>query len=220
LTARAGGDENPAHATEEADMAWKLDGTYFENCSCEMPCPCTVSFDAGADYDRCQVLLAFNVESGEVDGVDVGGLTAAVVADTPKVMTEGSWRLGLIVDEAASDEQAEKLGAVFSGQLGGPMAALAPLIGEMLGSERMPIEYENDGLHHRVRAGDGIDIEVKDVVPFGVESGEPARLEGVFHPAASTLTIAKSQRGKISAFGLDFDNSGRSAFSAPFSWAG
>jgi hypothetical protein len=220
LTTRAGGDENLAHSIEEADMAWKLNGTYFENCSCEMPCPCTVSFDAGADYDRCQVLLAFNVESGEVDGVDVGGLTAAVIADTPKVMTEGSWRLGLIVDEAASDEQAEKLGAVFSGELGGPMAALAPLIGDMLGSERMAIEYENDGLHHRVRAGDGIDIEVKDVVPFGVESGEPARLEGVFHPAGSTLTIAKSQRGKISAFGLDFDNSGRSAFSAPFSWAG
>jgi hypothetical protein len=201
-------------------MAWKLEGTYFENCSCEMPCPCTVSFDAGADYDRCQVLLAFDVESGEVDGVDVGGLTAAIVADTPKVMTEGNWRLGLIVDDGASDEQAEKLGAVFSGQMGGPMAALAPLIGEMLGSERMRIDYENDGLQHRVRVGDGIDVEVKDVVPFGVEDGTPAQLTNVFHPAASTLTIAKSQRGKISAFGLEIDNTGRSAFSAPFSWAG
>jgi hypothetical protein len=201
-------------------MAWKLDGTYFENCSCEMPCPCTVTFDAGADYDRCQVLLAFNIRDGEIDGVDVGGLTAAVVADTPKVMTEGNWRLGLIVDEAASDEQAEKLGAVFSGQMGGPMAALAPLIGEMLGSERMSIEYEDDGLRHRVRAGEGIDIEVKDVVPFGVEDGQPAQLTNVFHPAGSTLTIAKSARGKISAFGLEFDNSGRSAFSAPFAWSG
>jgi hypothetical protein len=201
-------------------MAWKLEGTYFENCSCEMPCPCTVTFDAGADYDRCQVLLAFNIRDGEVDGVDVGGLTAAVVADTPKVMTEGNWSLGLIVDEAASDEQAEKLGAVFSGQMGGPMAALAPLIGEVLGSERMNIEYEDDGLHHRVRAGDGIDIEVKDVVPFGVEDGQPAQLTNVFHPAGSTLTIAKSARGKISAFGLDFDNTGRSAFSAPFAWSG
>jgi hypothetical protein len=201
-------------------MAWKLEGTYFENCSCEMPCPCTVSFDAGADYDRCQVLLAFDVQSGEVDGVDVGGRTAAIVADTPKVMTEGNWRLGLIVDDGASDEQAEKLGAVFSGQMGGPMAALAPLIGEMLGSERMRIEYEDDGLRHRVRVGDGIDVEVNDVVPFGVEDGTPAQLTNVFHPAASTLTIAKSARGKISAFGLDFDNSGKSAFSAPFSWAG
>jgi len=201
-------------------MAWKIDGTYFENCSCDMPCPCTVTFDAGADYDRCQVLLAFNIESGEIDGVEVGGLTAAVIADTPKVMTEGNWKLGLVIDDAASDEQAEKLGAVFSGQMGGPMAALGPLIGEVVGSDRMRIEYEDDGLRHRVRVGDGIDVEVEDVVPFGVESGEPAQLTGVFHPANSTLTIAKSHRGKISAFGMDFDNTGRSGFSAPFAWSG
>ena len=201
-------------------MAWKLEGTYFENCSCEVPCPCTASMTLGADYDRCQVLLAFNVESGEIDGVDVAGLSAAVVADTPKVMTEGNWRLGLVVDDAASDEQAEKLGAVFSGQMGGPMAALGPLIGEIVGSDRMPIEYENDGLRHRVRVGEGIDVEVEDVVPFGVESGQPAQLANVFHPANSTLTISKSERGRISAFGLEFDNTGKSGFSAPFSWAG
>src|SRR2546423_2097843 len=105
-------------------------------------------------------------------------------------MTEGNWKLGLVVDDGASDEQAEKLGAVFSGQMGGPMAALAPLIGEMLGSERMRIEYENDGLRHRVRVGEDTEVEVQDVVPFGVESGEPAQLTGIFHPAASTLTIA------------------------------
>ena len=201
-------------------MAWKLEGTYFENCSCEAPCPCTVSLSLGADYDRCEVLLAFDVESGEVDGVDVGGVAVAVVADTPKVMTEGNWKLGLIVDDAASDEQAEKLTAVFSGEAGGPMAGLVPLIGEMLGVERQKVEYANDGLRHRVRAGDGIDVEVEDVVPFGSETGKPAQLTNVFHPAATTLTVARSERGKIRAFGLDFDNSGRSAFSAPFAWAG
>jgi hypothetical protein len=201
-------------------MAWKLDGTYFENCSCDVPCPCTVSFSLGADYDRCEVLLAFNIESGEVDGVDVSGLTAAVVADTPKVMTDGNWKMGLIIDDAASDEQAEKLGAVFSGQLGGPMAALAPLIGEMLGSERAPIEYANEGLRHRIKIGNDTAIEMEDIVPFGVETGQPAQLTNVFHPAGSTLTIGRAERGLIKAFGLDFDNSGKSAFSAPFSWAG
>jgi hypothetical protein len=179
-----------------------------------------VSFSIGADYDRCEVLLAFHVESGEVDGVDVAGCTVAVVADAPKVMTDGNWKMGLIIDDAASDEQAEKLGAVFSGQMGGPMAGLAPLIGEILGSERMPIEYADDGLQHRIRAGDGIDIEIEDVVPFGIESGQPAQLTNVFHPAGSTLTIAKASRGQIKAFGLDFDNGGKSAFSAPFAWAG
>jgi hypothetical protein len=201
-------------------MAWKLEGTYFENCNCDVPCPCTVSFDIGADYDRCEVLLAFNVESGEVDGVDVSGRTVALVADAPKVMTDGNWKMGMILDDETSDEQAEKLGAVFSGQMGGPMASLAPLIGELLGSERAPIEYADDGLDHRIRIGDGVNIEVKDVVPFGVEDGQPAQLDHVFHPAGSTLTIARAERSKIEAFGLAFQNEGRSAFSAPFAWAG
>src|SRR3954454_3298319 len=121
-------------------MAWKIDGTYFETCSCELVCPCTASFDLGATYDRCRVTLVFNVAEGDVDGTDVGGLTVAAVADTPKVMTDGNWRMGVFIDEAASPEQAEALGGVFSGALGGPMEALGPLIGENLGVERAPIE--------------------------------------------------------------------------------
>src|SRR5918998_3970506 len=135
-------------------MAWKLEGTYFETCSCEVVCPCTASLALGADYDRCKVTLVFNVASGDVEGTDVSGLTVAAVADTPKVMTEGNWRLGVIIDAAPSDEQAQKLGGVFSGELGGPMEALGPLVGENLGLERMPIEVQEDGLKHSVRIGD------------------------------------------------------------------
>ena len=200
-------------------MSWRLEGTYFENCSCNVPCPCTISLDMGADYDRCQVLLVFHVASGEVEGVDVSGLSVAAVADTPKVMTEGNWRLGVVIDAAASDEQAEKLGAVFGGQLGGPMEMLGPLIGEQLGLERAPIEFTEDGGRHRVRIGDGIEVEVEDVVPFGVETGQPAKVTGVFHPANSELTVGRATSSRINAFGLDMNNEGRSGFSAPFSWS-
>jgi hypothetical protein len=198
-------------------MAWKLDGTYFETCSCDVVCPCTTSFELGADYDYCRVVLVFHVGDGDVEGTDVSGLTVAAVADTPKVMTEGNWRLGVFIDAAASDEQAEKLGGVFSGQLGGPMAALAPLIGEQLGVERAPIEVREEGLRHAVRIGDAVDFEIEDIVPFGVETGEPARLSGVFHPAGSELTIARATRSTISAFGIEYD--GASAFSHAFHWA-
>ena len=165
-------------------MSWKLEGSYFETCSC----------------------------------TDVSGLTVAAVADTPKVMTDGNWRLGVVIDAAASDEQAEKLGAVFSGQLGGPMAALGPLVGESLGVERAPIEVREDGLMHAVKIGDAVDFEIEDVVPFGVESGQPARLTGIFHPAGSELTIAHATRSKIDAFGVRYE--GNSGFSrSNFSWA-
>jgi hypothetical protein len=199
-------------------MAWKLSGTYFETCSCEVVCPCTVSLALGADYDRCRVVLVFNIVKGEVDGADVGGLKVAAIADTPKVMSEGNWRLGVFVDAAASDEQAEKLMAVFGGQLGGPMEALGPLVSENLGVERATIEVREDGLRHSVKIGDGIDFEIEDVVSFGVETGEPARVTGIFHPAGSELTIAKATRSRINAFGIEYE--GKSAFStSKFAWA-
>jgi hypothetical protein len=199
-------------------MAWKLEGTYFETCSCEVVCPCTASLALGADYDRCRVTLVFNITDGEVDGTDVSDLAVAAIADTPKVMSDGNWRLGVFIDQAASDEQAEKLGAVFGGQLGGPMEALGPLVSENLGVERAPIEIHEEGLRHSVQIGDAIDFEIEDVVPFGVESGEPARLTGIFHPAGSELTISKATRSRISAFGIEYE--GKSGFSAsPFSWA-
>jgi hypothetical protein len=199
-------------------MAWSLQGTYFETCSCEVVCPCTASLSLGADYDRCRVTLVFNVVDGNVDGVDVSGLKVAAVADTPKVMSEGNWRLGVFIDAAASDDQAAKLGAVFGGQLGGPMEALGPLVGENLGVERAAIEVSEEGLRHSVKIGDSIDFEIEDVVSFGVESGEPARLVGIFHPAGSELTISKATRSRISAFGIEYE--GKSGFSSSqFSWA-
>jgi hypothetical protein len=199
-------------------VAWKLEGTYFETCSCEVICPCTASMTLGATYDRCRVTLVFHVTDGDVEGTDVSGLTVAALADTPKVMTEGNWRLGVFIDGAASDEQAEKLGGVFSGQLGGPMEALGPLIGENLGVERADIEVREEGLRHSVRIGSSVDFEIEDVVPFGSESGEPARLAGIFHPAGSELTISKATRSSIDAFGISYE--GKSGFSnSRFSWA-
>lgn len=198
-------------------MSWHLKGSYFETCSCELMCPCNLSFDHGATYDYCRATLVFHVRDGEIEGTDVRGRKLAVILDSPKVMTEGNWRVGMFVDEDATDEQVEKLTAVFGGQKGGPMEGLAPLIGEMLGVERARIEIVEEGLRHSVRIGDAIDFEVEDIVPFGVETGEPVRLTGVFHPAGSELTAAEATRSEISAFGIEYD--GKTGLSSPFSWA-
>jgi hypothetical protein len=164
------------------------------------------------------VTLLFDIREVEIDGTDVSGLPVVMIADTPKVMTEGNWRLGLFVDEQATDEQAEKLGQVFGGQLGGPMAGLTPLVGEMLGLERAPIEVHHDGLRHSVRVGDAIDFEIEDIVPFGAENGEPVRFNGMFHPVGSDLTMAEAKRSQINAFGIEFE--GKTGLSkSEFSWA-
>ena len=201
-------------------MAWALQGTYFENCPCDMVCPCTTSgLTKPADAERCRVVLVFHIDSGEVEEVDVSGLTVAVLADTPQLMADGNWRVGMFMDEDASEEQADKLGAVFSGQLGGPMEALSGLIGENLGMEVAPIEYEDDGRRHRVRIGEFAEIEIEDFVPPQFPEGEVSRLTGMFHPANSTLTIAQATTSRVNAFGMEFSHAGKNGHSAPFSWA-
>jgi len=198
-------------------MAYRMHGTYFENCNCDVACPCGASNLAfPATYDRCRVLLAFNVSDGEVDGVDVSGKSVAILADTPKQMTDGGWRVGVFVDAAASDEQREKLLAVFGGEQGGPPAMFGPLMGEMLGVEVAPIEFVDDGRRHSVRIGDAVDIEIEDFA--GAQEGSVMTLSGIGHPANSTLVMAHATRSTIKAFGLELDLAGQNGHSAPFAW--
>jgi hypothetical protein len=199
-------------------VSWNLKGSYVETCSCELMCPCLLSMDHGASNDFCRVTLVFNIREGEIEGTDISGLKVAAIADSPKVMTEGNWRLGVFIDEQATDEQADKLLQVFSGQLGGPMEALGPLVGEMLGVERAPIEILDDGLRHSVRVGDAIEFEVEDIVPFGIQTGQPIRFSGMFHPVGSDLTMAEAKRSRINAFGIEYE--GKTGLStSEFSWA-
>jgi hypothetical protein len=201
-------------------MAWRLQGSYFEHCPCDVVCPCiTSAFMAPADVERCLTVLAFHIDSGEVEGVDVSGLTVAMLVDAPAVMWEGNWRVGMFMDAAASQEQADKLGAVFSGQLGGSMEMFAGMTGENLGVQVVPIQYADDGRRHRVQIGELAEIEIEDFVPPQNPEGEPYRLTGILHPVNSTQTIARATTSRVNAFGLEFSNEGKYGQSAPFSWA-
>lgn len=200
-------------------MAWHLQGTYFESCNCDMVCPCSWSgFAQRATNDRCLATLVYHVDSGAVEGVDVSGLSFALVVDAPPEMSQGGWRVGVCLDAAADDAQAGKLGAVVSGQLGGAPAALTPLIGEMLGVERAPIAYaETDGTH-TVSIGSLVDIEVEDL--HVAEMADPVQLHNVFHPSNTTLTLSPAKRASVNVFGIRYGREGESGFSAPFSWSG
>ncbi len=199
-------------------MAWSLEGTYFENCSCDTVCPCTWSaFTAPATHDRCLAMLAFHIDRGDIEGVDVSGLNFALLLDTPPVMADGSWKVGVVLDAAADDEQAGALGRVIGGELGGPPAMLGPLIGEMAGIERAPAEWHASDGRLSVRFGELIDVEVAS---FAIAEGaEPVKLMNTAHPSNSTLTVSPATRSRVDAFGIRFDGTGTSGFNAPYVWA-
>ncbi|TAM66192.1 MAG: DUF1326 domain-containing protein [Microbacteriaceae bacterium] len=200
-------------------MVWHVEGTYFENCNCDMVCPCSTSgLTAPADNERCQVALAFHVDTGDVDGVDVGGLTVCVVADTPQLMSEGGWKVGLLVDSAATQAQSDALGAVFGGQLGGPMTELGPLISEMAGQDSLAMTYANDGRRHQLRIGSSVDLVVEDFVSPLDSTGVGVRVSGIGFPA-DTLAAGTATASRVDVFGMTWDNTGKNSFSAPFAWS-
>jgi len=163
---------------------------------------------APADVERCLTVLAFHIDSGEVEGVDVRGLTVAMFVDSPRVMWDGNWRVGMFMDAAASQQQADKLSALFSGQLGGPMEMLAGLAGERLGVQVAPIHYADDGRRHRVQIGDFAEIEIEDFVPPQNPEGEVYRLTGILHPVNSTQNIARATTSRFNAFSVNRPSGG------------
>ncbi|HET8599774.1 MAG TPA: DUF1326 domain-containing protein [Segeticoccus sp.] len=208
-------------------MTWNLTGSYLESCNCDVVCPCITSgLTAPADQERCEATLAFHVDTGRVerdgtDPVDVSDRTVVLAVDAPRVMADGGWNVALFVDGRADDRQADALVSVFSGAAGGPMAALAPLIGNVLGVERVPISFKDDGRRHTVLVGNSIDIEVEDqVAPQNGDAGPVMTLSGVFHPANSTVNLARALRSSGRAVhGRSWDFAGRNGHSAPFAWS-
>ena len=203
-----------------ASPEWKISGNYFEACSCDSVCPCPTSgLAARPTQGYCDAGLVFQVERGSHGTTKLDGLSFAVLLHTPGAMGAGNWTVGVIVDERATTEQREALGAIGSGQGGGPMAALGPLVGRFAGIEAKPIRIESTGMRRSVSIPEALDIAIEGIP--GASQTEPIYLDNVGHPAATRLALAKASRGHMHAFGINWDDtSGKNnGHFAPFSWS-
>jgi hypothetical protein len=205
-----------------AKTRWQVSGDYFESCSCDYVCPCLPSGLAGKPTKGwCTFAFAFHVVKGHYGKVKLDGLNFAVVGHTPGIMGQGDWSVGVIIDERAKPDQQQAITGIASGQAGGPMAALGPLIGKFLGVERQPIRFEKKGLGRAVSIPSVLDQAVEGV-PGAVRKKEPLYIDNTLHPANSRLALAKATHSHLNAFGLRWDDTtgGNNGHFAPFTWQG
>ena len=106
-------------------------------------------------------MLAWHIDQGRFGEVNLDGLNAVLAADSPGHMLEVKWKVALYVDERANQGQQDVLTQIFSGQGGGHLAGLAPLIGEVLGVKAAPIEYRSEGKRRSLRLGDVAVAEIE-----------------------------------------------------------
>jgi hypothetical protein len=206
-----------------ADVKWTISGEYFENCSCDIVCPCLVSVAAPMTSRPtrgvCDVPFAIHIDKGKYGDVQLDGLNVAVVAHTPGPMAEGNWTVAAYIDERADDRQAEALGAIFTGGAGGPMGAFAGLIGTNLGVKRVPITYRVDGKRRSAEIPGVLRMSVRPLPSLRGENEEIWGMTGhPFNP--DKLAFAVGEAGNSFAdHGLRFDNSGQNGQYASINWS-
>jgi hypothetical protein len=195
--------------------SWKVSGTYFEACNCAAACPC-VFLSAPTEGD-CTVVIAWHIDKGNFGKVPLDGLNAALMAHSPGHMMQSKWKVALYLDGRASAEQQKAMGGIFSGQAGGHLAALGPLIGEVLGVKPVAIEYSENGKQRSLRIPKIAEIEIEALQgqggalvtvsnhPFTPVPGRPA-------------VVSTSKRMKYSDHGMSLDISGKNGFYSPFAY--
>jgi hypothetical protein len=199
----------------EATMGYRLEGRMLEACTCNAICPCWVGQDP--DLGTCEGTIAWHFDKGEVDGVDVSGLTFAVLVHIPGNALAGNWRAVAFVDAKATPEQEAAVLAVYTGQKGGPVAEFAPLIGEVVAVERAPITFGIVEGKGRLEIGGALDAEME---PFEGATGRRTTLHdaafSVIPGAPAYVGRAPKFKASSPALGLDLDLQGQSSVQGPF----
>ena len=202
--------------------AWRINGNYYETCSCDLICPCILGqMAARPSQGWCTFAMAFKIERGRYGDESLDGLGFVVVGRTPEEMAKGNWSVGVIADERASASQRDAITAIVSGQAGGPMSAVSALVGNFLGVESAPIVFDRQGVKWAVKAGSFINMGAEALMGINPAATEPMHLQNTGHPANDRLAVCRATNSHVEALGLKWnDSSGKNnGHYAPFSWS-
>jgi hypothetical protein len=181
-------------------MAYQLEGSLLEVCTCNTLCPCWVGEDP--DGGTCDGLFAWHIDKGSVNGTDVSGRTFGFVAHIPGNVLDGNWKVVVFLDDSATEEQQQALLDVWTGKLGGPVADLAQLVGEVMGMERVPITFAVEGVKGTMRYGEYATARLE---PFKGATGESTALHDTIF---TTIPGSPAYVGKSEHYRVDMDKYG------------
>ena len=194
-----------------------MKGEFLEVCDCFTICPCWTGRDP--DEDVCTGVFAWVIEDGQIDGVDVGGLTVVSASTHAGNRADAHQRVQLFVSEDAGEAQVQALAGAFGGLYGGPLDELGNILGELVGVERVPIEIDFAQRRAKLTVGRAITADTKTIIG---PNGDPMTLAGakLSNVLGTPAEVGESLRLKVSlpALGVQLDLQGRSAMRGRFSY--
>ena len=198
-------------------MAYHVEGRLLEVCTCNVVCPCWLGEDP--DGGTCEGLLVWSVDKGTVNGVDVSGHVLGILAHIPGNILKGNWKARVYVDDKASAAQMEALLNVWTGKLGGPVADMAKLVGEVQSVEQAPITFAVKGADATLKIGPSIEANIAPVLGAG---GLPTTLhDAVFStvPGAPAY-VGRASQLRVNVPNFQIDIKGHSSVSTSFRFVG
>ena len=201
-------------------MGWHIEGDYFESCNCEAICPCRTAGGVPggrSTYGICMGVLSWLVNEGHADGVDLGGLAAALVIRYEDDEPGSPWSFVVHVDERGSEEQREALASILTGKLGGEDVLRLPWVrkpSEELAVRASRIELRVDGDRKELRVGSA--VELAATKPFPTEERVSCVIPG--HHIAGTEYYA--DRLAVAAEPFEWELAGNCAYVSTFAYTG
>jgi hypothetical protein len=131
----------------------------IEACNCRHGCNC--QFAGFPNEGKCEFIIGYEVKKGHYGDTSLDGVRAVVAGKYPNAIHEGHGHIVLFIDEHATDEQANALASIFSGQMGGmPWEALAGTIERLDGPIRKPIHIRVAGEESEVRVPGSVSLQL------------------------------------------------------------
>ncbi len=196
-------------------MAYHLEGRLLEVCNCRVLCPCWIGEDP--DFGTCDTIVSWHFDKGKINGVDVSGHTIAVVAHLPGNILKGNWRVAVYLDEKVTPQQEEAILGVWTGKLGGPVAELAKLIGEVVSVEKVPIQFDVQGGKGILKVGN---VGYAELEPYVGATGKTTTLQDTVFSTVpgAPVFVGKSPRyrSKNEKLGIDLDIRDHNALQSTF----
>jgi hypothetical protein len=201
-----------------AKPKYRLQGSLLEACSCNAPCPCWIGDDPHGG--QCDAFLAYRIDKGKIGDVDVSGVTFAIVGQIPGNILKGNWKVVVYMSHKAKAAQKQAILDAWTGKLGGPLADLAKLIGEVKGVYDAPIQFKLNKGKGTVKVGDHVEAKM---APYTDAKGRPTTLANTIFSTipGSPAYVAKAayHRVHIPEHGMEWTFQNRNAVEGSFHFA-
>mgnify|MGYP001378890390 FL=1 len=210
----------------QTNLNWEIKGHFLLNCNCDVFCNCPMSLGRAIPNSangKCFSWWGIIIDNGFAEGdngkVDLSGINVAILLEVPGPLSMGGWTAGLYIDEKASDEAADVLLKIFSGQAGGQTGWFSTMISNFLGVKRCAITYKETETGWTYTIPNILDGTIEKEP--GLDRGDVVKVSNLKYWVAPEIIVGRGgKKSRIKDHGRNWDFTNGSAEYCAVDWSG